>query len=152
MFKKTLWGAALATASLLTLGPMAAHAQYNGVVRPAPPPPVYEAAPAARPGWIWAGGHYEYREGQYTWVPGEWIRERPGFVYRDPHWEKLENDQWIIVGGGWVPTDDNRYAQTHRYDDEPRYDRDYERGPNGDPDHDGVPNRYDLHPYDPYRR
>jgi hypothetical protein len=43
----------------------------------------------------------------------------------------------VLVAGHWVPND--HVAYVHR------------RGPMGDRDGDGVPNRYDDHPRNPYR-
>jgi len=56
-----------------------------------------------------------------VWVPGQWVRVRQGYHYRQPHWEQRGN-QWHYARGGW------------------------------DRDGDGVPNRYDRRPDNPYRR
>lgn len=121
MFKKTFAVAVLAAASAGALVPLAANAQTYTIVRVAPPAPVQEVAPAARRGWVWAPGYYDYRGNQYTWVQGHWLRERKGQEWRHARWVETRSGEWRRVGGNW------------------------ERGPNGDRDHDGIANRNDRH-------
>lgn len=113
MFKKTLVIAALAAASA------GAMAQSYTIVRVAPPAPIVETVPAPRHGYVWAPGYYDYRGGNYTWIQGHWERARPGYEWREARWVETGNGQWRRVGGNW------------------------ERGPNGDRDHDGIANKYD---------
>ena len=87
-------------------------------IRIAPPPPRREAIPRARHGYVWAPGHWEWRSQRYAWTPGVWIAERPGYVYAPPAWNQRDG-RWQMEQGRWS------------------------RGPNGDRDHDGIPNRYD---------
>lgn len=89
--------------------------QYN-----APPPPRYERVPAPRRGMVWSQGHWEWRGHRHVWIPGSWMRVRPGYAYRQPAWEQ-RGDRWHYNRGGW------------------------------DRDGDGVPNRYDRRPDNPYR-
>lgn len=127
--------AALAAASLLGLGATAANAQVSITV--GPPAPMVEAVPAARPGFVWAGGHYEWRHGQYVWVGGRWIGERRGYEWREPRWVQRGNGQWMMVGGNWE----------HR-----AWEREHDRyGYRHDRDGDGVPDRMDRHPNNPNR-
>ena len=88
-------------------------------IRNAPPPPRREAIPRARHGYVWAPGHWEWRSQRYAWTPGVWIAERPGYVYAPPAWNQRDG-RWQMDQGRWSP-----------------------RGPNGDRDRDGIPNRYD---------
>jgi hypothetical protein len=111
--------AALIAASLLGFG-AAAHAQYTAIVSVAPPAPQYEVVPAPRQGHVWVPGHYEWRGNQYSWVQGHWLAARSGYEYREPRWVQRGNGEWVMVGGNW------------------------ERGPHGDRDRDGIPNRYDA--------
>lgn len=117
MYKNSLVAVVVAAGSVLTLAPIAANAQL--VVQIAPPSPVYEAVPAPRSGYVWAPGHHEWRNGQYTWVQGHWLQQRPGYAYVAPRWVERGNGRWHMVGGNW------------------------ERGPGGDRDGDGIANRYD---------
>lgn len=108
-------------------------------VQVAPPPPVYETAPAPRAGFVWSPGHYEWRNGRYVWLSGHWLAARPGYAWRAPEWQQRPDGSWFMVGGTWVPGDNYGY-----------YNRPY-RGPYGDRDGDGVPNYYDRNDRNPYR-
>ncbi len=90
----------------------------------APPEPRYEAVPYPRPGYVWAPGYWEWRGHRHEWVQGYWIAERPGHVYVPNTWVQ-NRGHWEMQSGRW----------------ERRHDR----------DGDGVPNRYDRRPNDPYR-
>lgn len=93
-------------------------------VRVAPPPPRQEVVPAARAGYAWAPGYWDWRGRRHVWVNGHWERARRGYVYRDPTWVQ-QGDRWRLQRGAWA------------------------RG--GDRDRDGVPNRVDNHPNNPRR-
>ena len=158
MNRKSLLAAALAAGSLMGLASVAqavpavvatpgAYAPgtvvYGApsetvIVRTAPPAPLVEAVPAPRSGYVWTPGHYEWRHGRYLWVAGEWMGERPGYAWREAHWRQRPDGSWVLMAGHWVPNDHVAYEH-HR------------RGPMGDRDGDGVPNRYDDHPRNPYR-
>jgi hypothetical protein len=147
MLKKTILGAVIA------VGALAGVAQAQVVVRVAPPAPVYEVTPAARPGYVWAPGHHEWRNNQYVWVPGTWYRDRPGYTFEEPRWVQ-RNGGWVLAGNDWRrgPHGDrdgdgiaNRYDRDRDGDGIPnRFDNNRNRfGPNGDLDRDGVANRHD---------
>jgi hypothetical protein len=108
----------------------AAAAHVDFFVNVAPPAPLYEAVPAPRVGWVWAPGYWNWRHGRYVWVGGHWMRERRGYAY---------------APGAWVARD-GRY-----YWSEPRWER-HERYGMRDRDRDGVPDRYDRAPHNPYVR
>lgn len=120
MFKKTLLGVIVAAGALAGLTPGAANAQYSAVVSVAPPAPLQERTPPPRAGYVWAPGHYQWRDHQYLWVPGHWLQARSGYEYREPRWVQRGNGEWYLVGGNWE-----------------------RRGPYGDRDRDGIANRYD---------
>jgi hypothetical protein len=139
MQHKTLLAAAF-TAGLMGFG--AAHAQYTTtttttIVRVAPPAARSEVVPQARPGHVWAPGHYEWRGREYTWVEGQWMTARNGYEYREPRWVQRGNGEWVMVGGNW-----ERGRSGDRYSD---------NGPRGDRDGDGVQNRHDRFPNNPRR-
>jgi len=100
--------------------PVAAQPALVAVQYQAPPPPRYERVPAPRRGMVWSQGHWEWRGHRHVWVPGTWIRVRPGYAYRQPGWVQNGN-RWQYHRGGW------------------------------DRDGDGVPNRHDRRPDNPYR-
>jgi hypothetical protein len=143
MQRKTLVGAAIA-ATLLALGAGAQAADYTRTVTTttitvAPPAPRHEVIPAARAGWIWAPGHYEWRHGEYRWEEGHWMRERAGYEYREPRWVQRGNGEWVMVGGNWEHHWDERHADDRRWDRRHRHAaRDW--------DGDGVPDRRDRFP------
>lgn len=89
----------------------------------APPAPRVEVVPAPRAGYVWVPGYWEWRGHKHFWVSGRWLRERRGYHYAPARWEEHEG-RWVFRGGGW-----NR----------------------GDRDHDGVPDRVDRAPNNPYR-
>lgn len=102
------------------------------IVREGPPPMREERMPGHRPGHEWAPGHWDWRHGRYVWIQGHWMRERRGEHWVADRWER-RGDRWERVAGHWergVPMGN--------------------RGM-GDRDHDGVPNRFDDHPDNPYR-
>ena len=136
MQRKSLLAAAC-TAALLAFGVgVGAQAQTytTTTITVAPPAPRHEVVPAARPGWVWAPGHYEYNGGQYAWNEGRWMRERSGYEYREPRWVQRGNGDWVLVGNSWERRFDERHARGR------------------DSDHDGVPDRFDRHPFNPHRR
>jgi len=111
--------------ALLSLGASVAQAQTHATIvvqagtppyrhtapvqwqyHPAPPPPRHEAAPRPRRGMVW--------------VPGHWVKARPGYHYRPHRWEERDG-RWRMQPGGW------------------------------DRDGDGVPDRHDRQPGNPYR-
>jgi hypothetical protein len=106
--------------------PLASSAQV--IIRQAPPPPREEPIPPPRRGQEWAPGHWAWRNGQHVWVRGHWMRERRG-----QHWVP---DRWMERDGRWM------YRPGH-----------WARGGHDrDRDRDGVPNRFDRAPDNPYRR
>ena len=130
--RSTLLAAVVATGALAGLAlPTTAQAAGYISVQIGPPPMRVEAVPVARPGWVWAPGHYEWQRGAYFWVPGAWVRERPGYAYVAP--------VWLQRGGAWE-------YRPARWDARPPgyYRPPY--GGRGDYDRDGIPNRYDRHP------
>jgi hypothetical protein len=104
--------------------PAAARTNVDFFVNVAPPPARYEVVPAARPGWFWVPGAWEWRSNRHHWARGHWVRERHGYYYAPTRWEERDGRHYYY-GGGWR---------------------------RGDRDGDGVPNRYDRAPDNPYRR
>jgi hypothetical protein len=147
MFKKTFLVAVLSAASLGALSPLAANAAQYTIVRVAPPAPIEEVVPAARRGFVWAPGHYDYRGNQYSWVRGRWLRERPGHEWREARWVERDG-RWHRVGGDWVRRHDERVMGFGHGDERVTH-----RKPWGarDKDGDGVRNRADRAPNDATR-
>jgi hypothetical protein len=137
-FGKLAAAAALSVASVASIGftaPVVAAPVYVDI-RVAPPAPRHEWVPAARPGYVWAPGYWDYRYNQYHWVSGHWERERTGYYYTAPTWVQ-DGDRWRLERHGWR-----------------RGDRDHDGVPNAydrDRDGDGVRNSRDAHPDNPRR-
>jgi hypothetical protein len=111
------------------------------IVQTAPPPPLAEYVPPARPGYVWAPGHYELRDGRYEWRGGTWVAERPGHVWQQAQWVQRPDGSWVLAGNTWV-----RHGPNGDRDGDGianRYDRDSRYNPNGDIDADGIANRHD---------
>ena len=128
-------------ASTLAVVAPTAHAAVQVYVNTPPPAARYEVVPAARSGYVWAPGYWNWRNNRHVWVKGGWQRERTGYYYHPNRW--LERD------GKW-------YNERSRWDrNRPMGDRDRDGVPNArdrDRDGDGVPNRVDSRPDNPNRR
>ena len=108
----------------------------------APPPVRVETVPPPRAGFVLAPGYWDYRGHDHVWVRGRWVAERHGYHWVPDRWDHGPNG-WSHVAGRW---DRNGNGVPDRY--EHRADN----RPMGDRDHDGIPNAYDNHPSNPYRR
>jgi hypothetical protein len=94
----------MALGLFLFASPMVAQAgwrdgPHHAGPREAPPPPIEERA-ASRPGYVWSGGHHEWRHGHYVWVSGRLMRERRGRDWDDGRWER-HDDHYDWHAGGW---------------------------------------------------
>ena len=124
--KRILVTVAAALISTAAFTPVA-QAQHNRtevvVVQKAPPALRREAVPAARRGYEWIPGYWNWSGRRYTWVKGHYEKVRRGYVYARPEWRQGDNG-WTLQRGGWRA---------------------------GDRDGDGVRNRDDARPNNPNR-
>ncbi len=144
--KRILFTVAAAIISTAAFAPVA-QAQHTRteviVVEKAPPALRREAVPAARRGYEWIPGYWDWNGRRYTWVQGHHERVRAGYVYNRTEWRRDGNGGWVQDRGGWR--------------NGPRGDRDrdgipnYADRPNRDRDGDGVRNRDDARPNNPNR-
>ncbi|MCA1856289.1 YXWGXW repeat-containing protein [Massilia oculi] len=154
----------LTLSALIALGaalaplPSMAQTDIQLYIGSAPPAPIYEYVPAARPGYVWAPGYWEWRGRRHAWVPGYWIAARPGYVYAPPRWHQRQGG-WYMEPGRWdrdrngIPDryEQRGYAPVYAgggYGYRDGYYRDGRRDDRGrggyrDTDRDGIPNRYD---------
>lgn len=65
----------------------------------APPPPRSEAA-AARAGYVFVSGRWNWQNGNWQWVDGHWERERANQVWIAGRWE-LQGNYYVWVEGRW---------------------------------------------------
>lgn len=145
MMKRKLLLAALAVSSI-GITPLASAA-VDVFVDVAPPAPRYEVIPAARPGYVWQPGYWEWDHGRHRWHRGYWVREKRGHYWHPSRWEQRDG-RWVFERGRW---DRERYAY---HGGRGMGDRDRDGIPNRydrDRDGDGVPNRYDSNPNNPRR-
>ena len=70
------------------------------VVYVEPPQPKLEAM-VPRPGYVWVKGHWDHRDGQWTWVRGRYERDRPGSRWQEGRWER-RGEAWYWFEGEWV--------------------------------------------------
>lgn len=129
MVKQGLMATAIALGTLGALGTAPASAAVSVQLQIAPPAPRVEYVPAPRRGQVWAPGYWDWRGQRHVWIAGHWVKERPGYRYDAPRW--VQNGRyWQQQRGGWQRVDHRR----------------------GDRDGDGVPNRFDQRPNNPYLR
>jgi len=78
-------------------------------------------------------------------VPGAYVSNAPVYVQPQPVYVQPQpvyvDPQPVYYGRGYYERDHRRYWR-----------HEHRRGPYGDWDHDGVPNRFDRAPGNPYRR
>jgi hypothetical protein len=124
--KRILFTVAAALISTAAFTPVA-QAQHNRteviVVQKAPPALRREAVPAARRGYEWIPGYWNWTGRKYVWTKGHYEKVRRGYVYARPEWRQGDNG-WTLQRGGWRA---------------------------GDRDGDGVRNRDDARPNNPNR-
>ena len=155
---------AAATAAL----PAQAQPHVSVIISNAPPAPIYERIPGPRRGHVWAPGYWEWRGNRHDWRPGHYVVARPGYVYAPPSWHHRGN-RWVMEPSRWDRGPGRHHGHPPVYVRGPdRHDRDHDRGHRGrdrhdrddrdrhhgrgrDSDRDGVPNRHDRRPDNPYR-
>src|SRR5213079_829692 len=99
----------LALATLMTLGaaatlPLPAIAQtgFNLVINSAPPAPRIETVPAARRGYVWAPGYWNWEGNRHVWLSGHWEPSRDGYRYETSEWVR-DGGGYRLRAGGWQP-------------------------------------------------
>ena len=66
------------------------------------PPEPREEHHGERRGYIWVGGHHEYRHRHYRWSRGHYEHERAGYEYAPGRWDRHE-DHYDWHDGEWHP-------------------------------------------------
>jgi hypothetical protein len=70
------------------------------IVEVAPPPARVEVVPAARVGYVWAPGYWNWNGHRHVWIAGRWVGERHGYHWEAHRWEEHEG-RWHFQEGGW---------------------------------------------------
>jgi len=124
--KKVLLSAMIAVVAIgaVATPPTSVAAVREIFVDRAPPAPREERIPAARRGYVWSPGYWNWSNNRHGWVKGSWVRERQGYAYAPHRWVET-NGRWNLERGHFNPSDR---------------------------DGDGVPNRLDRAPDNPNRR
>ena len=102
MLAKKFLVSALMAAGLLgaVATPLPAIAAVDVYVRTAPPPPREERVPAARRGYVWAPGYWNWQGNRHAWAKGHWVKERRGYAYRPHEWVERDG-RWQLQRGRW---------------------------------------------------
>ena len=124
MLMRRLLLGSLVAATLGAAFPAAARTSVEFYVNTPPPAPLYAVVPAPRAGFVWVPGYWDWRYNRHHWVTGHWVRHRPGYYYEPARWAQHDG-RWAYAAPYWR---------------------------SGDRDGDGIPDRYDAHPDNPYRR
>ena len=117
-----------------------AAAEFDVRIDIAPPAPRYEVVPAPRAGYVWAPGHWQWDGRHHVWTAGRWEVSRPGYRFVEPRWERYYEggrERWRYQTSRW---DRDGNGIPDRYEG-----RAPNNGPNGDRDHDGIPNKFDRY-------
>ncbi len=72
----------------------------DGRPHEAPPTP-REEREAARAGFVFLPGRWDWKAGKWEWMPGRFEKEHPGKQWRAAHWEQRDG-AYALVEGDWV--------------------------------------------------
>ena len=119
----------LSIAAMLTLGaaawmplPSMAQVGLSLVINSAPPAPRFESVPAARRGYVWAPGYWNWDNGRHNWLPGHWEGARDGYQYQSGQWQR-DGNGYRLRSGGWQPVAQSGYETMLAAPPAPRYER-----------------------------
>nr|HEX4315270.1 YXWGXW repeat-containing protein [Kofleriaceae bacterium] len=70
----------------------------------APPAPQEEKV-IERPGYVWTGGHWQWKDRQWQWLSGRWEQKRDGQAWHDGVWEHETDGSWKWTDGSWVKSE-----------------------------------------------
>lgn len=126
--RKWVSAALIATGALAAVAlPQTSSASVGIYAQFAAPVQYVDSYPAHRHGYTWVPGYWERRGYHQVWIEGTWVREHYAHYAPQHRFEQRYYDGYRGYGGN-----------QHRA----RWDS----------DGDGIPDRYDRHPYNPYRR
>jgi hypothetical protein len=104
--------------------PSMAQSGVSLVINTAPPAPRFESVPAARRGYVWAPGYWNWNGQRHVWIGGHWESARDGYQYRANEWVR-DNGGYRLQSGGWYPVAQvqTRYDNIRVAPPAPRYER-----------------------------
>ncbi|MES2712588.1 MAG: hypothetical protein V4653_13475 [Pseudomonadota bacterium] len=70
------------------------------VIEREPPPPRDTRMLPQRRGYVSVPGHWQWRNGRHAWVPAQRVRERRGYRYENPSWQR-DGERWRFSPGDW---------------------------------------------------
>lgn len=121
--KRTLTLATTLALAAAACMPLASSAQnFSIVIGDAPPAPRFESVPAARPGYVWAPGYWNWDGNRHDWVDGHWERERQGYRYRAAEWRR-DDGGYRLNPGGWTVVSNGDVNYVRVAPPAPRYER-----------------------------
>lgn len=84
-----------------------------------PPPPQYEQV-AERPGYVWVEGYWGRVNNDWRWQPGHYEVVRQGYAWRAGGWQRQGN-RWHYNEGRWEQSSgpSNVIIRDHRRDAQP---------------------------------
>jgi hypothetical protein len=86
----------------LSLTPSLAFARHgHSGPREPPPAPRAEEVVVNKPGFVWIGGYYEWRRGEWNWIRGHAEPMRKGRTWQDGKWVR-HDDHYDWKPGRWV--------------------------------------------------
>ena len=88
-----------ALSACVAVPPPRHHTVVEVVVRP--PAPRVIVVPAARHGYVWAPGFWQWNGRAHVWVEGRYIRARPNERWVPAHWEEFRPGHWRFEEGRW---------------------------------------------------
>ena len=97
--RQTIFSALLISAAAIA-APTLSSAAIVVDVDVAPPAQRIEVVPAARSGFVWAPGYWNWNGHRHVWVGGRWVGERHGYHWAPHNWVQREG-RWHFEEGGW---------------------------------------------------
>jgi hypothetical protein len=100
MLTKKLLAAAVAAIGFAAVPALSHDVIFTEIDSP-PPAMQVEVVPAARTGYVYIPGYWDYRNNTYTWVSGHFEPARVGYVFVAPRYEQVDG-RWRMYAGRWT--------------------------------------------------
>jgi YXWGXW repeat-containing protein len=105
MLQKKLLAAAIAAIGFAAFPAASQEVLFTEIDSP-PPAMKVEVVPAARAGYFYTPGYWNYVDRNYVWVEGTFVPERKGYVYVAPRYEQKEG-KWRMYSQRWVTEEEH---------------------------------------------